>query len=265
MACAWDAVERRPLLSFTVDSDRGRVLVVLGIWQGRLVSPWMGMPATQMTHLMRSLEAHLIVDGAVAESTVMLDLLDLAAQCGRCDSRYAVRSGVPWPAPRVVGEGDGRASSATIAAWLSEVADPDEDLGALLRARHLSWLDPSYRWHGPAAVGSFEGGQAFVAGQQHPFRRSFSSRRSGSGAADHRRVVHGASGSFVASGSWPAILGRHTGDDWLGVPASGAEVAMRMVDVYAVAGDRIVENWVMIDMVHALAQMGVETGFCPAG
>lgn len=259
---SWDSVVMRPLGSFEVVLDVGCALVVVGAWRCRLVSPWMGMPATGSLHEFRSLEVHRIVEGAIAESTVMLDLLDLATQCGRFDTGPAAH-GSMWPGPRSVGDDDSDAAAA-VAVWLAEVADPAEDLEALLRARHLARLSPTYRWHGPAAIGSFEGGRAFVAGQQYPFRRSFSARRSGAGSESHRHVVHGAAGGLVASGGWPAIVARHSGSDWLGIPASGAEVALRIVDVYAVARGQISENWVMIDMVHALTQMGIETGFDPA-
>jgi predicted ester cyclase len=57
------------------------------------------------------------------------------------------------------------------------------------------------------------------------------------------------------------LVGSHTGGDWLDVTASGCDVALRIVDVYSVVDGLIGENWVMIDMVHALAQMGVETGY----
>ena len=261
MAASWDGVGREPLLAFETEADGGRSLVVVGAWQGRLVAPWRGLPASGRTHRVRSLEVHRLEDGRVSESTVMLDLLDLAAQCGRWSRSGAKGTGEPWPGPGRVLAGDSSSSVAAVSTWLSEVADPGDDLDVLLRARHLSRLSDGFRWHGPAAVGSFDGGAAFVAGQQHPFRRSFSRRVAGSSAPGHRRVVHGASGSFVASGSWPAMVGTHSGSAWLGLPASGRSVELRIVDVYAVGDGRIGENWVMIDMVHALEQMGVSTGF----
>ena len=191
----------------------------------------------------------------------MLDLLDLAVQCGRCALPRRTGGDVPWPTPRAAGVGDSASSMDAVSTWLSEVADPGDELDELLRARHLRRLADGFRWHGPAAVGSFDGGAAFVAGQQHPFRRSFSRRSAGSSVPGHRRVVHGSFGAFVASGSWPALVASHTGSTWLGVPSSGRPVELRILDVYAVEDGRIGENWVMIDMVHALAQMGLDTGF----
>jgi len=260
---AFGGFARTPLLAATYrdDSTGHDVLTVLGTWSGTMEGDWLGLSASGRRHEFRSVEVHRVSDGHVVDTVAMLDLLDLAVQCGVADPRLAARSTGAWPAPRASRAGDGADSAAAVQAWLGEVADPGEDLEVLRSARHLRRLSREFRWHGPAAIGSFEGGMAFVEGQQHPFRRSFSSRRGGSADPAHRRIVHGADGSTVVSGSWPALIGSHTGGDWLGVPASGRDVALRIVDIYSVVDGLIGENWVMIDMVHALMQMGVETGF----
>lgn len=263
VASAFEGFVRQSLLtSVYADAAAGcEVLTVLGTWSGTMKGDWLGLTASGRRHEFRSIEVHRVRDGHVVDTVAMLDLLDLAVQCGAADPRLAARVSAPWPAPRTSRDGDAADSAAVVQAWLGEVADPGEDLEVLRSARHLARLSRDFRWHGPAAIGSFEGGMAFVEGQQHPFRRSFSSRRGGSADPAHRRIVHGADGSTVVSGSWPAVIGSHTGGDWLGVPMSGRDVALRIVDVYLVEDGLIGENWVMIDMVHALAQMGVETGF----
>jgi predicted ester cyclase len=263
VSAAFGGFTRKPLLSATYrDASTGHdVLTVLGTWSGTMTGDWLGLSASGCRREFRSIEVHRVSDGHVVDTVTMLDLLDLAVQCGAADPRFAARSTALWPAPRTPSAGDATVSAAVVQTWLGEVADPGEDLEVLRSARHLARLSWDFRWHGPAAIGSFEGGMAFVEGQQHPFRRSFSARRNGSTDSSHRHICHGAEGSLVVSGSWPAMVGLHTGDDWLGVPASGRVVALRLVDVYAVVDGLIGENWVMIDMVHALAQMGVDTGF----
>ncbi len=49
-----------------------------------------------------------------------------------------------------------------------------------------------------------------------------------------------------------------TGDDFLGVPATGKRVAMRVMDFYRCDDVTIVENWIPIDIPHLLLQMGVD-------
>lgn len=262
-AAAFDGLIRTPLLtaSYRDEASGHDVLAVLGFWGGTMRGDWLGLPATGRRHEIRSVEVHRLSGGRVVDTVAMLDLLDLAVQCGAADARFVARSSGPWPGPSAPPNGDAAVSAAVVQTWLGEVADPGEDLEVLRSARHLARLGRGFRWHGPAAIGSFDGGTAFVEGQQHPFRRSFSARRGGSVDTSYRRIVHGAEGSTVVSGAWPALVGSHTGGDWLGVPASGRDVALRIVDVYSVVDGLIGENWVMIDMVHALAQMGIETGF----
>jgi hypothetical protein len=50
----------------------------------------------------------------------------------------------------------------------------------------------------------------------------------------------------------------HSGNDFLGVPATGKHVAMRVMDFYRCDDKTIVENWVPFDIPHLLLQMGVD-------
>lgn len=260
-AASFADATREPLRATWHVEDGVDVLTVLGAWTATMRQPWRGIPASGGRHTLRSLEVHRVVEDRVVDTVWMLDLLDLAVRRGVADPRLTARSNGPWPAPRIAPEGDGASSADIVGTWLSEVADPGDDLELLRGARHLARLSEDFRWHGPSVLGSFAGGLGFVAGQQHPFRRSFGVRRAGSSVSSFRRIMHGAQGSTVVSGAWPAVVCRHTGSDWLGIPATGREVALRVVDVYSVADGRIGENWVMIDMVDALSQLGVETGF----
>ncbi|BCG72081.1 hypothetical protein MesoLj113a_32390 [Mesorhizobium sp. 113-1-2] len=58
---------------------------------------------------------------------------------------------------------------------------------------------------------------------------------------------------------------RHTGP-FIGVPASGAEIAMRSIDIWRVEGDRFVEHWDELNLQEVLHQMGAyPTGAYPTG
>ncbi len=56
---------------------------------------------------------------------------------------------------------------------------------------------------------------------------------------------------------WPCLTLRNTGD-YLGVPANDVAAEMRVVDLYRRDGDKLAENWIFIDMLHFLAQQGVD-------
>ena len=49
-----------------------------------------------------------------------------------------------------------------------------------------------------------------------------------------------------------------TGDDFLGLPATGRHVKMRVMDFYRCDDRTICENWVPFDIPHLLNQLGVD-------
>jgi len=150
VAAAFDGFTRTPLLTATYrDASTGNdVLTVLGTWGGKMTGDWLGLSASGRRHEFRSIEVHRVSDGHVVDTVAMLDLLDLAVQCGVADPRFAERSTAPWPAPHTPSAGDAAASAAVVQAWLGEVADPGEDLEVLRSARHLARLSRGFRWHG---------------------------------------------------------------------------------------------------------------------
>jgi predicted ester cyclase len=74
------------------------------------------------------------------------------------------------------------------------------------------------------------------------------------GAGHYVRI---ADGDYVVTGGWPSVTGTHSGE-WLGLPGTGKHVEMRVMDFYRLDGDRIVENWVPIDILHILKQLGFD-------
>ena len=47
----------------------------------------------------------------------------------------------------------------------------------------------------------------------------------------------------------------HIGD-YLGIPASGKRVKIRYMDFWRIENDKLVENWVLIDLLGFLEQLG---------
>ena len=54
------------------------------------------------------------------------------------------------------------------------------------------------------------------------------------------------------------MYGTHKGDGWLGLKANGKEVTLRVLDYWRREGNTLKENWVFIDMIHLLEQLGVD-------
>ena len=103
-------------------------------------------------------------------------------------------------------------------------------------------------WRGPAGIGTKHSLKQFQEEHQRPFLHAFSDKQ----AFDEIRI---AEGDFVAASGYQQAT--HTGD-WLGIPASGKSVKVRYMDFWRVEGDKLVENWVLIDILDFLAQVGYD-------
>ncbi|MDK1028085.1 MAG: ester cyclase [Anaerolineae bacterium] len=103
-------------------------------------------------------------------------------------------------------------------------------------------------WHGPAGIGTKPSLKAFQDEHQRPFLHAFSDKD----AKDEIRI---AEDDIVAG--WGYQHATHSGD-WLGIPASGKHVKIRYMDFWRVDGEKLAENWVLIDILGFLEQLGYD-------
>jgi predicted ester cyclase len=103
-------------------------------------------------------------------------------------------------------------------------------------------------WHGPAGMGDFHGVDAFKYELLRPFYKAFPD-------------YHAKNDIEVANEEWVSATGfvtaTHRGE-WLGLPATGKRMRMRFSDFWLVRNGRLVENWVMIDEIDVMRQLGVD-------
>ena len=107
---------------------------------------------------------------------------------------------------------------------------------------------PNARWIGNAGCGVKPNLKAFQDGWQRPFLNAFSDKF----AVDEARI---------AEGEWMAAFGRqeatHSGE-FMGIPATGKRVQVRYMDFWKVVDGKIQDNWVMVDVVDVMRQLGVD-------
>jgi predicted ester cyclase len=103
-----------------------------------------------------------------------------------------------------------------------------------------------FRWMGNFGCGTKRGLRAFQNNWQRPFQAAFSDKV----CIDEARLY---------MGEWAAAFGRqeatHSGA-FMGIAPTGKRVEIRYMDFWKVADGRIVDNWVMVDFPHVLAQLG---------
>ncbi len=65
-------------------------------------------------------------------------------------------------------------------------------------------------------------------------------------------------GKFSLCGGWHSLKAKYGSNDWLGYTADNQDVVMRVMDFYHHDEGLIRENWVPIDIVHILKQIGID-------
>ena len=105
-----------------------------------------------------------------------------------------------------------------------------------------------FRWIGNTGCGTKNGLKAFQDNWQKPFQAAFKDKV----CVDEARLY---------MGEWAAAVGRqeatHSGT-FMGVEPTGKRVEIRYMDFWKVVDGKIVDNWVMVDFPHVLAQLGVD-------
>ena len=103
-----------------------------------------------------------------------------------------------------------------------------------------------FRWMGNYGCGTKNGLKEFQDNWQRPFQAAFSDKV----CIDEARLF---------MGEWAAAFGRqeatHTGT-FMGIEPTFRRVEIRYMDFWRVVDGKIVDNWVMVDFPHVLAQLG---------
>jgi predicted ester cyclase len=238
-------------------------LMATGYLHGTFVDDYLGVPATGNWAYLRYGEFHKLVDGRIVQSHVIYDLPDLMRQAGVAPWRpgRGVETLMPGPATRdgiVLGEQapeEGRLTLEIVEAMIFEglLTYDGQDSEAMGMEKY--WT-PDMMWYGPGMIGAMMGLDRFMELHQEPWQNSMLPRGPMPTRED-KHVTRFAEGKFCGFTGWPSIYATH-GGEFLGLPATGLPVEIRVMDFYHRAGDRLNENWIFIDMPHLFLQLGVD-------
>ena len=258
---------------------RGVRVAAVGHLCGTFSRSWCGIPPTGRALYLRYGEVHEIgADGRIARTTLLIDVLDAMRQAGWWPIAPSLGAEEMWPAPFTadgvrlggVDEERGEASIRQTLAMHRSLAEFDdaseENLGRrdrLIAMPQREHWHPKMMWYGPAGIGTTRGLEGFVDHHQLPFRIAFPNRRGGAtlnetGDREGGHYVQIGDGPYSVTGGWPSVRAEHLGPDWLGMPPTGRPIGMRVMDFYLHDEGLIRENWVPIDILDILMQMGFD-------
>lgn len=205
-------------------------------------------------------EAHEFSGERIVRTTMLLDLLDLMRQAGVSPIAASLGLEMPWPSPfnrpgvQFVDPNPAQSQAALDQALTMQRAlDYDvSDRAGLIAGPDKCFWHEKMMWYGPAGIGTCRGIEGYVDGHQRPFRLAFPER---AGMNHYMRI---GDGPFSATGGWPSVRAMHSGGGFLGIGPTGRRVEMRVMDFYHQHDGLLRENWVPIDIIDLLRQMGVD-------
>lgn len=259
LATSFSTIRRAPYLFFA-DSYAGATWVgTTGDWIGRMDRPYLGIPAGRALRRLRFGEFYKVEDGAISEIRCLFDIPGLAAQAGiNLLPPFAGRSG-PVPGPQggagINRAGQVEAESAITRDLVARMIGGCNTLdGSDLESMGMeAFWHGDMVWHGPWGIGSAHGLDEFRRFAQGPSVSSFPDRR-GTWPKD----VFIAEGFVAGFTGWPSLVGEFTGVPFRGIAPTGGAISQTIMDFYIRRGDKLWENWVLIDLVDFARQCGVD-------
>ena len=260
LATAIPDLERRETIVMSGRSRIGQDWVgCAGYYTGEFAKPWLDIPPTGHMVSMRFHEFFRMKSGKAIEMQALWDIPEVMMQAGAWPMSPSL--GREWHVPGpttqdgLLIKSDDEERSARS---LQLVGDMLDGLGNFaehgVEAMRLDqYWHPRCSWYGPSGIGTCRGIKGFRLWHQIPFLNAMPDRRGSLGKGNLF-----AEGDYVGFTAWPGMRMSLTGDGWLGIAPSGQKITMRSLDFWRCEGGMIRENWVLVDILHVYAQLGVD-------
>jgi hypothetical protein len=241
-----------------IDGDNW--VMSMGHFMGLFDHAWLGIPPTRKIAMLRYAEFHCIRDGRITRSGFWCDIIGLMQQAGINPLPPSTGQYFVYPGPRNHDglqwvEQDPSEGEKTLALLNRMIAD----LSALNvsgndrcdpEVLQRTWRD-DMAWYGPAGIGASYTIDRYQLQHQYPFREGLKDK------VFNGHVCRFAEGNYACFFGWPNLTNSPAGG-FLGLPGNNSRADMRVVDVYRREGDKLAENWVLIDLPYWLLQQGLD-------
>ncbi len=258
----WSNVQRRQdvFLAGTSEIDNTDWVLSMGHFMGLLDGNWLGFPASRKLAFLRYADFNCIKDGKIIRSSFFCDLIGFMYQLGINPLPPQTGASFIYPGPRthdglLFEPQDQRESQKTLELvnrMIGDLSDLNKNKNDCPSPDLLkkTWHD-DMTWYGPAGIGASYTIPRYQEQHQFPFRRGLK------GKVFNGHICRFAEGNYAGFFGWPNLTNTPIGG-FLGLPASNIAADMRVVDIYRREGEKLSENWVLIDLPWWLKQQGVD-------
>ena len=259
---AWSNVQRRQdiFLAGTSEIDNADWVISMGHFMGLLDGNWLGLPASRKIAFLRYADFNCIKDGKIIRSSFFCDIIGLMHQLGLNPLPLQTGASFVYPGPRthdglLIEPQDQQESQKTLKLvnqMIGDLTDLNKNENDCPHPDLLkkTWHDDMI-WYGPAGIGASYTIPRYQEQHQFPFRRGLKDK------VFNGHICRFAEGNYAGFFGWPNLTNTPIGG-FLGLPASNIAADMRVVDIYRREGEKLSENWVLIDLPWWLKQQGVD-------
>ncbi len=240
--------------------DQEQWVMSMGNFTGLFDEDFLGIKATRRIVNIRYAEFNCVNNGKITKTGLFIDLIGLMDQAGAYPLPPSTGVYYNYPGPRhhnglqfqAVSEEEGKKT-------LDLVHEMVNDLDALNKSGSMTCtpelLEKTWSskmtWYGPAGIGASYTIPRYQEQHQLPFRAGLGDKK----FCGH--VCRFAEGNFACFFGWPNLSNTPIGG-WLGLPGGNINAEMQVVDIYCREGDKLSENWVLIDIPYWLKQQGLD-------
>ena len=258
----WSNVQRRQdvFLAGTSEIDNTDWVISMGHFMGLLDGNWLGFPASRKIAFLRYADFNCIKDGKIIRSSFFCDLIGFMYQLGINPLPPQTGASFIYPGPRThdgllfepQDQRDSQKTLELVNRMIGDLSDLNKNKNDCPSPDLLkkTWHD-DMTWYGPAGIGASYTIPRYQEQHQLPFRKGLKDK------AFNGHICRFAEGNYAGFFGWPNLTNMATGG-FLGLPASSTPADMRVVDIYRRQGEKLSENWVLIDLPWWLKQQGVD-------
>ena len=251
-------LEKRTYILMGGQANKSDWVGCAGYYTGSFMEPWLDIPPTGHQVSMRFHEFYRFESGKVVEIQALWDIPELMMQANAWPMTPSL--GREWhpPAPAtldgIVGEMDTALADTSLTVVSQMLNGLSKHAQGGVEAMDLeSFWHPKMSWYGPSGIGTGRGIKGFRNWHQIPFLNALPDRRTKEGNG-----YLFSDNNYVAFTAWPGMEMTVSGSGWLGIAPSNQCITMRSLDFWRVEGDKIRENWVLVDLLDVYHQLGVD-------
>ncbi len=263
LLAAWPDMERRDWIVMGGRTEHGNDWVGCGgHYSGTFHAPWLDIPPTGHLAHMRFHEFYRFEDEKVVEIQTLWDIPEVMIQADAWPMApsLGLEYNIPGPATQdglVPGPWDAERAQAScqhIVDMLTHMKRHPSQGGAEVMEMPRFW-HARMNWYGPGGIGTGRGIAGFRNWHQIPFLNGMPDRGQ---YLDEITYHFFGDGDYAAVTGWPNMVQTLSHDGWMGIAPTGQKFTMKSLDFWRIENGLIRENWVMVDILDAYRQLGVD-------